>query len=70
MYMNSAHTICRGRHLLVQLTTDNASNKAGGVRIGEEVGWVRFNLLQGEAGAGITAVGDDASRERPSHATH
>jgi len=57
-------------HLLVHLTTHDTGHVGGGVRIGEEVGWVLLDLLDGEAGAGVGAVGQDTGGEGTDHAAH
>lgn len=56
--------------LLVELTADDTGDEAGGVRVGEEVGRVRLDLLDGEAGAGVGAVGEDAGQEGADLAAH
>lgn len=55
---------------LVQLATDNTGNVIGGVRVREEVGWILLNLLDGEAGASVLALLDDAGLEWTDHAAH
>lgn len=40
------------------------------MRVGEEVGWVLLDLLDGEASAGVRAVLDDAGLEGADHAAH